>query len=71
MSSTHLGDRVNEDENPPLREYVGFIWIDRKPTIPLRILATSPDEARARVIEEYGEDCFFSIGNEEDRHRLR
>jgi hypothetical protein len=57
---------VNSDESPPMREYVGLIWIDDKPGLRLRILARSVDEARSRVIEEYGEGHVMSIWNEED-----
>jgi hypothetical protein len=62
---------VNDDESPPPREYQVIILIDDKPTTRLRILAASLAEAKARAIEEYGEDCKFSIWNEEDRHRTR
>lgn len=71
-----------DDESPPLREYVGHIWIDAKsspprswppeaPPIPLRLLATSSRDARFRVVEEYGEGHVISVWNEEDAARPR
>lgn len=62
---------VNSDKNPPMREYVGLIWIHDKPGLRLRILARSLDEARSRVIEEYGEGHVISIWNEEDASSSR
>jgi hypothetical protein len=62
---------VSVGEDLPLREYIGFIWIDDKPGIRLRILAASGMEAESRVIEEYGEGHVFSIWNEEDAARPR
>jgi hypothetical protein len=62
---------VNVDASPPLREYVGFIWIGEQPGIRLRLLATSGEEAKARVVEEYGDGHVTSIWNEEDAARPR
>ncbi|MEU1685776.1 hypothetical protein [Micromonospora sp. NPDC005707] len=57
---------MSVDPSPPVREYIGLIWIEDKPGIRLRILATSSDEARSRVTEEHGEGHVMSIWNEED-----
>ncbi len=62
---------VKSDKGPPMREYVGIIWIEDKPGIRLRILASSLDEAKSRVIEEYGEGHVLSIWNEEDALKPR
>ncbi|MEU5526161.1 hypothetical protein ABZ744_04410 [Micromonospora chersina] len=62
---------MNADKSPPMREYVGFIWIEDKPGIRLRILARSLDEARTSVIEEYGDGHVISIWSEEDASRAR
>ncbi|WCN81392.1 hypothetical protein [Micromonospora sp. LH3U1] len=66
-----MESNVHVDPSPPMREYVGFIWIDDKPGIRLRILATSLDEASSRVIGEYGEGHVISIWNEEDASSAR
>jgi hypothetical protein len=60
-----------DDAGPPLREYVGFIWIADQPGIRLRLLATSPYDARDRVIAEYGEGHVISLWNEEDANTER
>lgn len=62
---------VNADKTPPLREYVGFIWIEDKPGVRLRILARSLDEARTGVVEEYGDGHVISIWSEEDASKAR
>jgi hypothetical protein len=62
---------VDIDRSPPLREYVGLIWMDDAPGIRLRVLARSVDEARSRVVEEYGEGHVISIWNEEDASNAR
>jgi hypothetical protein len=49
-----------------MREYVGLIWIDDRPGIRLRVRAGSLDEARSRVIEEYGEGHVISLWHEKD-----
>ncbi len=54
-----------------MREYVGVIWIEDKPGLRLHILAGSLEEARSRVIEEYGEGHVISIWNEEDASSAR
>lgn len=55
----------------PKREYVGFIRIAGQPEIQLRLMASSSGEARALVIEQYGEGHVISIWNEEDARRPR
>ncbi|CAM3723795.1 hypothetical protein OCAE111667_23630 [Occultella aeris] len=62
---------VNEDDKPSLVEYVGIIWIGDEPGLRFRVEATSPDEARAWVIQEFGEGHVFSLWNEERASRLR
>jgi hypothetical protein len=66
-----MENNVNADKSRPLRGYAGLIWIEDKPGIRLRILANSLDEARSRVIEEYGDGHVISIWNEEDASRAR
>lgn len=70
-SSDRMEGAVNIDKDPPPREYIGMIWIEDKPGVRLRILASSLDEAESRVIEEYGEGHVISIWNEEDASRPR
>lgn len=55
----------------PKREYVGFIRIAGQPDIKLRLMASSSSEARAIVIEQYGDGHVISIWNEEDARRIR
>ena len=61
----------NTEPGAPKREYIGFIRIDGEPEIKLRLMASSPEEARAIVIEQYGEGHVMSIWNEEDARRPR
>ncbi|WP_431913607.1 hypothetical protein [Micromonospora carbonacea] len=58
-------------EAPPMREYMGFVWIADQPGIRLRLLASSPEDARARVVEEYGEGHVISLWNGEDASKPR
>ncbi|MGW6862868.1 hypothetical protein ACWGHM_30380 [Streptomyces sp. NPDC054904] len=53
------------------REFIGYIRIAGQPRIELRVMASSPLEARAIVIEQYGEGREMSLWNEEDARRLR
>lgn len=62
---------MNAELGEPKREYVGFIRIADQPEIQLRLMASSSSEARAIVIEQYGEGHVISIWNEEDARRLR
>lgn len=55
----------------PLREYVGFIWIDDRPGIRLSVYARSGDEALAEVEAEHGEGHVTSIWNENDAKKPR
>jgi hypothetical protein len=59
------------DETNPQSEYVGMIWIADQPGIRLHLLATSLEEARALVIEQYGEGHVISLWNEEDASGAR
>ena len=61
----------NEQDPPLLREYVGIIWIGDQPGIRLCVLATSVTEARAFVIEQYGEGHVISLWNEQDAAKPR
>jgi hypothetical protein len=54
------------DETKTQREYIGMIWIADQPGIRLHLLATSLEEARALVIEQYGEGHVISLWNEDD-----
>lgn len=58
-------------EQEPEREYIGFIRIAGQPEIKLRLMATSPMEARAKAIEQYGEGHRISLWNEEEARRPR
>jgi hypothetical protein len=59
------------NEEPPIREYVGMIWIGDNPGIRLHILARSLDEAKSKVVEEYGEGHVISLWNEDDASAAR
>jgi hypothetical protein len=58
-------------ERVPPRTYVGLIWVADDPAIRLSVQAHSLDEARALVVEQYGEGHVISIWNEEDASRPR
>lgn len=60
-----------EAEERQNKEYVGIIWIGDAPGIRLRVFAPSALEARALVIEEYGEGHVISLWNEVDASRPR
>jgi hypothetical protein len=62
---------MNAEPGEPKREYVGFIRITGQPEIQLQMMASSLSEARAIVIEHYGEGHVISIWNEEDANRPR
>lgn len=62
---------MNAEPGEPKREYVGFIRIAGQPEIRLQLMASSSGEARAIVIEQYGEGHVISIWNEEDAGRPR
>ncbi|WP_329331164.1 hypothetical protein [Streptomyces sp. NBC_00663] len=62
---------MNAELGEPKREYVGLIEIAGQPEIQLRLMASSLSEARAIVIEQYGEGHVISIWNEEDANRPR
>ncbi|MFE7508435.1 hypothetical protein [Promicromonospora sp. NPDC057488] len=53
------------------KEYVGIIWIGDDPGIRLRVFAASGPEARAKVIEEYGEGHVITLRNNDDAKRPR
>ncbi|SOD91578.1 hypothetical protein [Streptomyces sp. Ag109_G2-15] len=62
---------MNAELGESKREYVGFIRIAGQPEIQLRLMASSSSEARAIVIEQYGEGHVISVWNEEDARRPR
>ncbi|MGW7318563.1 hypothetical protein [Streptomyces sp. NPDC054865] len=53
------------------REFIGYIRIADQPKIELRVMASSPREARALVMEQYGEGHVIVMWNEEDASRPR
>jgi hypothetical protein len=57
---------MEHKQGEPLREYVGKIHIGDQPPIPLRLTASSLAEARAMVVDQYGEGHIISLWNEED-----
>lgn len=57
---------MSHEQSRPLREYVGTIWIADQPGVRLRVAAESLEDARARVIAEYGEGHVISLWNEDD-----
>ncbi|MFE9804838.1 hypothetical protein ACWC98_35550 [Streptomyces goshikiensis] len=62
---------MNAELGESKREFVGFIRIAGQPDIHLRLMAASSGEARAIVIEQYGEGHVISVWNEEDARRPR
>ena len=62
---------VYSDDERPLKEYVGFIWIGEKPGIRLNVWATDADDAWTKVVAEYGEGHVISIWNEADASKPR
>ncbi|MFI8526526.1 hypothetical protein ACIGB8_18865 [Promicromonospora sukumoe] len=57
------------DEEARNKEYVGILWIGDAPGIRLCVFAASALEARALVIEEYGEGHVITLRNEDDAKR--
>jgi hypothetical protein len=66
-----MGDMMDPEQGEPKREFIGFIRIAGQPEIQLRLMASSPIEAEALVIEQYGEGHIMSLWNEEDANRIR
>ena len=62
---------MNAELGEPKREYVGFVRIAGQPDVQLRLMASSLSEARAIVVEQYGDGHWISIWNEEDARRPR
>jgi hypothetical protein len=62
---------MNEHQNPPMKTYVGYIWIDDQPGIRLSVDAHSPDEAKAAVEAEYGLGHVVTLWNEDDASKPR
>jgi hypothetical protein len=54
-----------------MREFVGFIWIEDQPGIPLSIWAKSPDEAGRIVEARYGTGHIMTLRNEVDARTPR
>ena len=57
---------MSDEQSPPVREYVGVIWIADQSGVRLRVDARSLEDARALVIAEYGEGHVISLRNEDD-----
>ncbi len=55
----------------PLKEFVGFIWIEDEPGLRLRVVARTAEEAREAIIAEHGEGHAISLWNEDDASRPR
>lgn len=55
----------------PLKEFVGFIWIEDEPGLRLRVMARTAEEAWEAVIVEHGEGHVISLWNEDDASRPR
>lgn len=55
----------------PMQEYVGMTWIGDEPGIRLQLLAVSLDDARAKVVAQYGTDHTISLWNVEDAAKQR
>ena len=62
---------MSAPEEQPIREFVGYIWIEDRPGIRLSVSARSGNEAREKVIAEYGSGHIISIWNEEDAAKPR
>lgn len=62
---------MDSTENQPMREFVGFIWIGNEPGIRLTIEARTVEEAKAKVVAEYGDGHSISLWNEEDARKPR
>jgi hypothetical protein len=62
---------IDEPHGPPLKTYVGFVWIGDEPGVRLSLSARSAKEARAAVEAEYGEGHIVSLWNEDDASRPR
>ena len=65
------GEKMNQADEQVNKEYVGIIWIGDGTGARLRVFAPSPLEARALVIEEYGEGHVITLRNEPDANRPR
>jgi hypothetical protein len=62
---------VDGNQDRPLREFVGFIWIGDQPGIRLSVWAHTGEEARAQVVAEHGEGHVISLRNEDDARKPR
>jgi hypothetical protein len=73
MGRRVVADPSDFEPTGPRREFIGFIWIDgqREKEERFRLMASSSSEARALVIEQYGEGHVISVWNEEDARRPR
>jgi hypothetical protein len=59
------------DDERPLKEYVGFIWIGEEPGIRLNVWAVDSEDAWTKVVADYGEGHVISIWNEADASKPR
>jgi hypothetical protein len=62
---------VDANQDLPLREYVGLIWIGEQSGIRLSVWAHTVEEARAQVLADYGEGHVISLWNEDDARKPR
>jgi hypothetical protein len=65
----HIAQRLAHQSQ--VREFVGFIWIEDQPGIPLSIWAMSSREARRVVDAQYGTGHIVTLWNEEDARAPR
>lgn len=59
------------DNDAPMRQFVGFIWIGEDPGIRLSVQARNVSEAKAMVIAEHGQGHVISLWNEDDANKPR
>lgn len=57
---------MSNERDLPLREYVGMIWVEDQPGVRLKVMASSLEEARELVIDEYGDGHVISLWHEGD-----
>jgi hypothetical protein len=62
-----------DNDTLPLRPYQAIIWGPESVSIGVRAVyfATNGDDAKRQAIQDHGEQCIFSIWNEEDSEQPR
>lgn len=58
-------------DEPPLKEFVGLLWIGDQPAIRVRIEARTVEEAKIALEAEYGAGHSLSLWNEADARKPR